>query len=636
MNYFPKQKNKDQDFKSYPDRNPNPIFTLDCNSELVYCNKAASGLLEICGSHAEQIIYPEGFTEINALAASTATIRKKVFQIDDYHYSFSFYPRETDGLVDVFGMDITEEVKHQTYFSIISSFTTALLNAKTEVEVARTITKEAISKLSFIDCVVYLVNRQTGTLEQKAAFGTKNSESIDETVHNPLILNFNEGVVGYAASEKKTIIVADVSKEKRYILDDEHRLSEIAVPIISGEEVIGVIDSEHPKKNYYSQEDAKILEAIASIAATRIQQIRAEKETELAQAKFQSFVENAFGGLYIHRNKKFEYVNEQLCEITGYSKAEMLDPSFDMQAIIVSADQNAIRTMKARHQGDNSPKSYQMEIMSKTGSIRQLSINTSVLTDNEDHVTLGIALDVTETIQSRYQLEEVIDALARRSEELNEFAHIASHNLRAPVTNLIGLLQHYNRADPSDSMNEMIMDKFIESVDQLNLTLEEMHQVLKIRAKASFDCSSVNLNELVNAIKIELSEKIRVNSFEIKTNFNIEHINYEKSHLKNLFLNLISNAIKYRREGISPMIKISSSKSDNQICLKFEDNGLGIDLAKHGNDIFGMYKRFHSIPEGRGMGLYLVKRQLNALGGSITVKSELNVGTCFSVLLNSR
>ncbi len=627
---------KTKELNYYPDRNPNPVFTIEGNGNLHYSNAAALRVLELCGSDSDDTIYPEGFILCAIQAFESKAVQKKTFQVQNCYFSFSFCPRDNENYVDIFGTDISEEVKHQTHLTIISDFSNALLNAQSEDDVARTIASEAIAKLSLVDCVVYLVNRKNGLLEQRAAHGPKSPKSLGNTVKDPISLKFGEGIVGLAAVEKKTIIIDDVTLESRYVLDDEQRFSEIAVPLIAGEEVIGIIDSEHPEKNYFTEEDAKILEAIASIASSRIQHSRAREESKYTEVKYRSFVENAFGGLYILRDNIFDYANDQFCEMTGYSLEELRAPDFDTRKLIFDADQRALLAMQARTRGDNSPKSYQLEIRTKKGDLSYLAINTCVLKDEKGYFTLGIALDITETIQSRVQLEEVVASLEKKTEELNEFAHLASHNLRAPVTNLIGLLDHFNHENPSDSTNEVILDKFSKTVTQLNLTLEEMHQVLRVRAKDSIEFNTINLNDVVDGIKLQLSESIRTSNFEIQTTFEPETIYYEKSHIENLFLNLITNAIKYRRDEADPIIQIHSSKLNNHVRLIFKDNGSGIDLDKHGKNLFGMYKRFHSNPEGRGVGLYLVKRQLNALGSTISVESEPNQGTCFTVFLASK
>ena len=399
---------------------------------------------------------------------------------------------------------------------------------------------------------------------------------------------------------------------------------------------MGVIDSEHPEKERFTKEDAKILESNASIAATRIQRARALEEIKHTEEKYRSFVENAFGGLYILRGAHFEYINERFSEITGYVSDELTDPDFNSEDLIIGADTQAKEAMAARERGDFSPKSYELEIRTKTGGIKQLAINTSILEDEKGYYALGIALDISERVESKRRLEQVIESLERRTEELNEFAHLASHNLRSPVTNLMGLLEYYNHDDPTDPSNSVIVEKFSSSVDQLNLTLEEMHEILKVRAEKKSTFDPVDLNEIIESVKLQLSEKIRNARFKILLDFELSEIHYDHSHLTNLFLNLISNAIKYRRDDVDPWIKIRSEKVETGIKLIFEDNGQGIDLLRHGKDLFGLYKKFHSHPDSRGLGLHLVKRQLNSLGSEITAESEPLKGTKFTVILNSK
>ncbi len=105
-----------------------------------------------------------------------------------------------------------------------------------------------------------------------------------------------------------------------------------------------------------------------------------------------------------------------------------------------------------------------------------------------------------------------------------------------------------------------------------------------------------------------------------------------KSYIQSIFYNLISNSIKFRQQGMQPFIEISSSKSHGKVKLLFKDNGIGIDLEKKGGHIFGLYKRFHpEYADGKGMGLFMVKTQVESLGGKISVASTVKVGTEFSI-----
>ncbi|MGB7843579.1 MAG: ATP-binding protein, partial [Salinimicrobium sp.] len=119
---------------------------------------------------------------------------------------------------------------------------------------------------------------------------------------------------------------------------------------------------------------------------------------------------------------------------------------------------------------------------------------------------------------------------------------------------------------------------------------------------------------------------------EIITDFSaLPEITSVKSYLHSIFYNIISNSIKYRQALKQPVIKISSKIDDDQVVFIFEDNGLGMDLDKKADQIFGLYKRFHNHVEGKGMGLFMVKTQVESLGGKITVESEQNKGSRFII-----
>src|SRR5262249_6517702 len=169
--------------------------------------------------------------------------------------------------------------------------------------------KNCVSQLGFVDCVIYLLDKEQNVLVQKAAFGPKNPEG--QKILNPITIPLGKGIVGSVAHSGKDELIADTRLDKRYICDDEFRLSEITVPIVAGGEVLGVIDAEHPKENFFTQEHLEILTGIASLCANKLVRVRAEEKlrglnvdlekrvaartTELqeSEAKFRALYESA-------------------------------------------------------------------------------------------------------------------------------------------------------------------------------------------------------------------------------------------------------------------------------------------------------------------------------------------------------
>ena len=152
--------------------------------------------------------------------------------------------------------------------AILNYFTTSLFGKNTVDDILWDVAKNCISRLHLEDCVIYLLDEELGVLVQKAAYGPKNPVRFE--IRDPIEIKLGRGIVGTVALTGRPEIIADTSKDSRYIVDDERRLSEITVPIIEGGKVIGIIDSEHSRRNFYTAKHLALLERIAAICASKI------------------------------------------------------------------------------------------------------------------------------------------------------------------------------------------------------------------------------------------------------------------------------------------------------------------------------------------------------------------------------
>jgi PAS domain S-box-containing protein len=164
----------------------------------------------------------------------------------------------------------------------INYFATSLIAQDTEADVLWDLAKNAVARLGFLDCVIYVLDRTRGELIQSAAHGPKNPES--RVILNPIVIPLGKGIVGTVAASGHAEIIADTRLDPRYIVDDSFRLSEIAVPIVANGEVLGVIDSEHPKPGFFSQDHLETLTSIASLCANKIVRVRAEQRLRTLNA----------------------------------------------------------------------------------------------------------------------------------------------------------------------------------------------------------------------------------------------------------------------------------------------------------------------------------------------------------------
>lgn len=184
--------------------------------------------------------------------------------------------------------DISTLRTNSRYLEVINAFASELLKTKTIDEIVWTVAKHAIAKLGFIDCVVYLFDDNNEYLLQRAAHGPKNPIAFD--IENPIKLKVGEGVCGHVALTGQAALVSDTSLDDRYKIDDASRLSEITVPILSEGKVLGVIDSEHPDKNFYSQQDLQILTTIASMTSSKLVEASIQEELKQHQAQLEELV----------------------------------------------------------------------------------------------------------------------------------------------------------------------------------------------------------------------------------------------------------------------------------------------------------------------------------------------------------
>lgn len=256
-----------------------------------------------------------------------------------------------------------------------------------------------------------------------------------------------------------------------------------------------------------------------------------------------------------------------------------------------------------------------------------------VLDQNKENVGVILTFkNITEMKQAEIERENMTADLAQRNNDLEQFTYIISHNLRAPVANIQGLALLLGDIEPGMPESLDTLQALSVSVNNLDKVIIDLNNILQVRSQVNDQIEFVSLPLLVEEIRTGINEMVLKNNVTINYNFDaIEDVFILKSYLYSIFQNLVINSIKYRRADVNPVINISSSIKDNKIFIYFKDNCRGIDLDKYGAHLFGLYKRFDWSVEGKGVGLFMVKMQVEILGGTINVKSILNKGTEFAL-----
>ena len=276
----------------------------------------------------------------------------------------------------------------------------------------------------------------------------------------------------------------------------------------------------------------------------------------------------------------------------------------------------------------------QTKRIKKNGEIIDVSLTISPILDEAKKI-IGISKIIRDvTLRRRAQIEKelLIKELTSNNRELKQFSYITSHNLRGPLTNLMGILKLLDLETITDTKTRILLEAFKSSTTSLKTTLDDLINILIIKENTNHEVTNLNLESHLIKVMNSIGNIIKVAEATIDFDFSlVNSILFNSAYLESIFLNLITNSLKYSRPGVKPIIKITSVIKDNHVQLSFSDNGLGMDWKKVKDKIFGLYQRFHSHPDSKGIGLYLVHSQITALGGSIEVETELNKGTTFII-----
>ncbi|WP_417364232.1 PAS domain S-box protein [Galbibacter sp.] len=275
---------------------------------------------------------------------------------------------------------------------------------------------------------------------------------------------------------------------------------------------------------------------------------------------------------------------------------------------------------------------YQGEYLHKSGASVP-SLITRVLITNHDGRKLiwSVVQDITQLQEKEAELLELINVASEQNNRLLNFAHIVSHNLRSHASNFSMLIELLG-------IEEDIFKK-VEIMEMLNTasknmldTIANLNEIIAINTNLNIKTEVVNIRHEINEAFTNISELTKSAFAEIEINVPEQvQINVVKAYLESILLNIFTNAIKYKSPKRYPKITIDYENTKGYSIITISDNGIGIDLKKHGHKLFGMYKTFHGNRDARGIGLFITKNQIEAMKGKIEVESNVDQGTKFKI-----
>ncbi|UZO81791.1 PAS domain-containing sensor histidine kinase [Aquimarina sp. ERC-38] len=260
------------------------------------------------------------------------------------------------------------------------------------------------------------------------------------------------------------------------------------------------------------------------------------------------------------------------------------------------------------------------------------AIGKPVYNDDKEIIGIrGVFQDVDERKKREINLQKSHDIIVAQNSRLFNFAHIVSHNLRSHTSNLSLITQLIEDIDDPAEKSELLGQ--IKGIsNNLNTTIDHLNELVTIYTNEKQEKVFVSFKQSLNLVMNGIGQIINSSNAQIQTDFTeCEGVQFIPAYMESIFLNLLTNAIKYKHENRDPVILIRSYIRNQQKFLEIKDNGKGIDMTLFKDQVFGMYKTFHYNEDAVGIGLFLTKNQVISLGGDIQVESKLEEGTTFTI-----
>ncbi|GEL11380.1 histidine kinase [Flavobacterium glycines] len=382
--------------------------------------------------------------------------------------------------------------------------------------------------------------------------------------------------------------------------------------------------------------------AIRMIGA--LQDITKQKEEELRLKLLETVILQTKESIVIteaNLNKnllpKVIYVNPAFTSMTGYKPEEILNNSLSILRgpnTEIGVLKRIFQIIENKDEGLLEIKAYKKD---KTEFWLRFTMIPIYNTENELSHWVSIQRDVTEEKNQEKEKEQLIKELTQNNKDLKQFSYITSHNLRAPMSNLTGLLNLIEDIPIEDPELKEIINGFNKSTHLLNETIEDLTKVMIIKDNTSIQKENISLKDIFENVFSQLTNQIELYKPILRLDLDsVSLLNTNKAYLESILLNLMTNSLKYSSKDRLLKITIIAQQTGNTIKLIFKDNGIGIDLTKNKDKVFGLYQRFHDYPDSKGLGLYLVKSQVEAMKGTIGIESQVNKGTTITLTFKNK
>jgi PAS domain S-box-containing protein len=363
--------------------------------------------------------------------------------------------------------------------------------------------------------------------------------------------------------------------------------------------------------------------------------IRATRELELSRERNEMVIEAVNAGIYeLHSLEEVVFISPTWKRLLGYAEHELTNFSLDSYFDILHPDDHElVREHMEQHYRDHKPYFHEVRLRTKSGAYLWVmdSANTKFDADGEPVVTVGSIIDIHERKLAEEKILRQNELLAKANTELDQFVYSVSHDLRAPLSSILGLTNVYRLTDQA-SEKESIVRFIRERANNLDGFIREILDYSR-NSRTTLRCQPVNLLQLVDEVLNGLNYMHGFDSIDMRFEIHPELLVLtDRERVKVILNNLVSNAVKYSDASKKSFVSLQASADKHGFVIQVRDNGIGIREEFH-QQIFEMFFQAHDHARGSGLGLYIVKETVQKLQGSISLQSEYGVGTAFTILL---
>jgi PAS domain S-box-containing protein len=327
-------------------------------------------------------------------------------------------------------------------------------------------------------------------------------------------------------------------------------------------------------------------------------------------------------------NGYFKRVNPAVSKLLGYSDEELY--SKPINSFVYTPDLKI--TIETREEVyKNKPLlNFENRYLTKSGEIVWLSWTSMPVLDEK--LVYAIAKNITHKKRVEEERNLLLANLTKINKDLKHLTYTTSHDLKSPVNNLLSVFNLIDDSKINDPETLEFLAILKTTTENLKQTLNDSVNVMIQKDKLNVPIEELKLDESLNEVLLSINSLLQNSKVIVNIDFSeLNTIIFNKEYLKSIFLNLITNSIKYAKPDCFPIISIYSKNVNGINQLIFSDNGLGFNMNMVENKIFGLHQKFHNHIDSNGIGLYLVYNHVNNLGGKIDVESKINEGVKFTI-----